>query len=141
MVTVISIADMNELHHLGMAAFPPVLFWPAETETSASNLVDSTRANALVLTPSCGAILSASSVYSTQTLYILCQPFISSEILGFHIHANTLVESKRLLALVSVSAGQKSTAGKTGTPWRYSSFISAMNNSQIRGEPKENAIS
>ncbi len=30
MVSVISITDMNELRHLGMAAFPAVLFWPGQ---------------------------------------------------------------------------------------------------------------
>ena len=43
-VTVISLAYINELHHLGMTASLSVLFWPAKTEMSASNLVDSTRA-------------------------------------------------------------------------------------------------
>ena len=47
----------------------------------------------------------------------------------FHTRASNLVDCTRLLALVSVSAGQKSTVGKAGTPRRYSSFISAMNNS------------
>ncbi len=70
-----------------MDAYPTVFFWQTSTFTCASNLIDSTRANALV-------------------------------------------ESMRLLALVSVSVAQKSTASEAATPRWCRSFILAMNNNQ-----------